>query len=137
MTGARYLVIAAMAGLPLMFSSALAHHSYSMFDLDKSVTLEGTVTEVRWANPHIWIVVEVEDAQTGDKVEWSVEGTSPNMLRRRGWTRNAVNVGDVVEVVVNPVKAGGQPNVGSLSSISIDGKRIFTRQADPENEAGE
>lgn len=107
-----------------------------MFDMDRQITLRGTLKELQWTNPHIWLQVVVRDAETGQEVEWSIEGASPNMLRRRGWTRNSVAVGAEVELVVFPVKVGGKPNTGSLSSLKADGKPIFNRQDGPQEDAG-
>ena len=132
----RMLVLVLVATSGLLTAPALAHHSYAMFDMEKSLTLEGTVTEIRWTNPHIMIRVEVVDAGTGEKKEWSIEGNSPNMLRRRGWTRNALNTGDTVVAIVNPVKAGDQPYFASLSALTVNGRRVFTRQAGDVGEEG-
>jgi hypothetical protein len=116
--------------LPLA-APALAHHSYTMFDMDKVITLEGRIKEVQWTNPHIWIQLLVKDAATGKEVEWSIEGASPNMLTRAGWTRKAVVAGDMAVVVIHPVRNSGNSS-GSLATLSVNGRRIYgraTRQA--------
>jgi hypothetical protein len=108
---------------------APAHHSYTMFDMEKNVTLDGTVKELQWTNPHIWLQLVVKDPATGQDVEWSIEGNSPNMLVRAGWNRHSLKAGDHATVVVHPVKTGGKGNSGSLASVTIDGKRILGGQA--------
>ncbi len=105
-----------------------AHHSYTMFDMDRNVTLEGTVKEVQWTNPHIWLQLLVKDAATGKEVEWSIEGASPNMLSRAGWTRHALNPGDKAVVVLHPVKEGGKGHSGSLVAVTVNGKKILGGQ---------
>ena len=60
----------------LMATSALAHHSNSAFDGDKVTVLTGTVTEWKWTNPHVWIILSVDDGN-GAKVQWSIEGRTP------------------------------------------------------------
>ncbi len=127
----RNLKLSAAAALALACVLAwpvLAHHSYTMFDMDKDATLEGTVKEVQWTNPHIWVQLLVRDAATGKEVEWSIEGNSPNMLARAGWTRHALSAGDKVVMVVHPVKSGGKGNSGSLAAATVNGKKIFGGQ---------
>jgi hypothetical protein len=87
--------------------SAVAHHSFAMFDRDKQLTLEGTVREFQWTNPHIFIQLKVKNAQ-GTEEEWSIEGASPNMLFRRGWTHESFKPGDKLTVVVNPLRNGSR-----------------------------
>lgn len=78
---------------------AFSHHSFSAeFDADKLVTLTGTVTKVEWSNPHAYLYIDVPDKQTEKITNWAVELGSPNGLRRLGWTRTSVSVGDVVTI---------------------------------------
>jgi hypothetical protein len=114
----------AAAGLLAASPSAQAHHSFAMFDNTKDVTLEGTVKEFQWTNPHSWIQLMVKDA-SGKDVEWSLEGGSPNGLARSGWTRTSVKPGDKAVIVVHPLK-DGSPG-GSLVTVSINGQKIGTR----------
>jgi len=66
---------------------ALAHHSFSMFDAEKTVTLNGTVKELEWTNPHSWLRVMVEDATTHQPRQWSIELASTGQQTRIGWTK--------------------------------------------------
>ncbi len=100
-----------------------------MFDMEKSLTLAGTVKEIQWTNPHIWVQMLVKDAATGTEVEWSVEGNSPNMLVRAGWTRHALRAGDKAVIVIHPVKSGGKGNSGSLAMLTVNGQKIFGGRA--------
>ena len=98
---------------------ALAHHSFSMFDMAQEKTISGTVTDFQWTNPHSWIWLEVPTAGGGE--QWGVEGMSPNFLERRGWSKNTLKVGDKVSVVIHPVKNGGKG--GSFVRVTLpDGK---------------
>lgn len=112
------LAVSAFFAVPV-----LAHHSFAMFDNQKDVTLEGTIKEFQWTNPHSWIQVMVKD-EAGKEVEWSIEGGSPNSLRRNGWQRTSLKPGDKVVLVTHPLK-DGSPG-GSLVSVSVDGQRIGT-----------
>ena len=93
---------------------AFAHHSFSMFDAQKNVTLIGTVKEFQWTNPHVVIWVDVIDPVTSRPVTWAIEHTSTGNLRRDGWTRETLKPGDKVEVVGSPLRDGG-PGAGFVS----------------------
>jgi hypothetical protein len=109
------LALAAYAG------TASAHHSFAMFDKDKTVTLQGTVKDFQWVNPHTWLQVYVPTK--GKMVEWSIEGRSPNVLSRRGWKKTTVSPGDKVTVVVYPLKTG-QPG-GAIVRLTLpDGREL-------------
>ena len=98
--------------VPLAFASlavalpVLAHHSFAMFDFSKTMTVKGTVTEFRWTNPHVALLVQL-DPQSGAAPEvWSMELTSPGNLTRGGWTRHSFKPGDRIELVFNPLRDG-------------------------------
>ena len=93
---------AALAAVP-----AVAHHSYTMFDLAKESTLSGTVAEFQWTAPHAWIELNVP-ARKGAAEVWSIEGMSPNYLARRGWNRYSLKPGDKVSIVIHPLKDGSR-----------------------------
>src|SRR5437016_14161577 len=84
---------------------ALAHHSFTMFDLTKEVTITGSVKEFQWTNPHTFTWIDVPNAGGGTDV-WGIEGMSPNFLGRRGWTKNTLKVGDKITAVIYPLKDG-------------------------------
>ena len=104
---------ACIIGLP-----ASAHHSVAMFDDQKNMTLEGSVREFQWTNPHTWVQLIVTDP-SGKSVEWSIEGGSPNVLARRGWTRVSLKPGDRATIVIHPLKDGSAG--GSLVSVMVNG----------------
>jgi hypothetical protein len=93
----RAIVLAAL----LAATPVLAHHSFAMFDQKKVVTLEGTVTQFQWTNPHAFIEMDVPG-----RGHWSVELNSPNNLKRQGWTRGALKPGDKVSLRLNPLRNG-------------------------------
>jgi hypothetical protein len=102
----RILVAAVLAASGAVAGSgaASAHHSAAMFDDAKVLELTGTVKELQWTNPHIWLQLIVD--ANGTKTEWSIEGGSPNTLSRRGWRATTFKPGDVVTVRLNPMKDG-------------------------------
>jgi hypothetical protein len=94
------LAAALAAGTP-----ALAHHSFAMFDADKTIEITGTVKEFQWTNPHSWLQVMVTDDK-GVAQEWSLEMGSPGGLARAGWRPKSVVAGDKVTVSIHPLKDG-------------------------------
>jgi Family of unknown function (DUF6152) len=103
-------------------SPVVAHHSFSMFDETKEVVLKGAVKEFQWSNPHTWIQLNVTDA-SGNVVEWSIEGGSPNLLGRQGWKRNTLKPGDKLEVTVHPLR-DGQPGGSFMRAVRPDGTKL-------------
>lgn len=115
-------IVAALGALGLLAAGqAQAHHAFAMFDTSKEVTLDGTVKEFQWTNPHAWVQIMVRDA-AGKEVEWAIEGSSPNNLSRFGWTRTSVKAGDRAQIVIHPMK-NGQIG-GSLVKITINGQVV-------------
>jgi len=85
---------------------AFAHHAFvAQYDAGKSTTLHGVVTKVEWTNPHARFYIDVKDA-SGKVANWNLELASPNALRRLGWTRDILKVGDQVSAYVAPAKDG-------------------------------
>lgn len=122
------------AGLVGVSLSADAHHSFAAeFDASKPVTLTGTVTDVEWANPHIFIHMEVEDEETGEVVNWALELGGPNSLMRLGWKRDSLKKGDLVTVEGSLARDGN--NLANAQTIVMiaTGKRMFTGSSRPTN----
>lgn len=104
----------AMAAM-LTASSAAAHHSFTMFDQSKKVTLQGTVKEFLWTNPHVFIQLLVKNEQGGED-EWSIEMTSPEHLSRAGWRPGTLKSGEKITIVIHPLhdnKKGGEYLTGT------------------------
>ena len=103
-------------------SPADAHHSFAMFDRGKQVTLKGVVRQFEWTNPHVFVELLVQDSK-GAEENWSIEGASPNMLFRQGWTVSTFRPGDQVTVVINPLKDGNHG--GTLVSAILPGGKAL------------
>jgi len=99
-----------------------AHHSFAMFDLTKEVTLVGTIKEVQFTNPHVWIQVMVPNGK-GGQVEWSIEAGAPGMLLRTGWKPSTLKFGDQVTIVMHPVRSGASS--GSLVRVTLADGRVL------------
>jgi hypothetical protein len=87
----------------LLSTTALAHHSVSNFDFEKSVTVSGKVTYFSFTNPHSFIDMEVKDSAGGAK-NWKVFATSKVVLQRYGWSPSSVKTGDDITVTGHPDK---------------------------------
>ena len=97
---------------------AAAHHSFAMFDQKKVMTLEGTVHEFQWKNPHAFIELDVV---TGRRTQrWAIELNSPNNLTRQGWRRTSLRVGDKITVRIAPLRTG-HPGGLFLDLRKVDG----------------
>ena len=97
---------------------AVAHHSYSAeFDEKKPIKLTGVVTKVEWGNPHIWVYLDVKDAD-GKVTTWGFSGSPPGMLLRRGLTKNSVKVGDVLTIQGHRAKDGSNNSSGNVITFA-------------------
>ena len=101
-----------------------AHHSFAAeYDANKPVTLKGTVSKVEWTNPHARFYVDVKDDK-GAVTTWNFELASPNVLRRNGWTRTSLNIGDEVTVEGAMAKDGSKMANARVVKLA-DGRRVF------------
>jgi hypothetical protein len=107
------VLAAALAG------AALAHHSNAMFEARKQVTLNGTVVDFEYTNPHTWVVVDVPGAG-GKAVRWSFEGDSPATLMRSGIARSSLSVGEKVTITGRPLR-DGRPGGRLVRVVKADG----------------
>jgi hypothetical protein len=109
--------------LSLLFvcEPAFSHHSYAMFDGTKKVTLQGTVKEFQWTNPHCFIQLLV--SKNGATQEWSLQMSAPVDLYRNGWRPRELKAGDKIKVVIHPARDGR--NNGSYVSGTRSDKQAL------------
>jgi hypothetical protein len=119
-----------VAGLALLVPAVpvFAHHSFEAeYDSKKPLTVSGVVTKLEWTNPHARFYVDVKD-ESGKVVNWNFELGSPNVLRRQGWTRESLKVGD--QVTVEGYMAKDASNLANARRVTLaDGRKVFAGSA--------
>jgi Family of unknown function (DUF6152) len=109
---------------------ASAHHSFAAeFDGSKPVTLTGTVTQIDWANPHVWFYITVK-GEDGRTVRWACEMGAPHQLQQRGWLRDTMKVGDVV-TVAGSLARDGSKRANARLVTTADGKTLGAASSGP------
>jgi hypothetical protein len=126
------LVVAGMsAAVPLA-----AHHSFAVhFVGDRLVTVEGTVTEFSFRNPHGVVQLAVK-AAAGAEQHWKIETNSPNILRRRGWSESSIKPGDVVSIEGYPARDGSNM-MRVYRVVFADGHELVGQRPDPSLASGD
>jgi hypothetical protein len=103
---------------------AAAHHSAAVaYDIDKTISVKGVISEVKWVNPHTWIFIDTKD-ENGKTVKWGFEGKVPNQLIRIGITPSVLKPGVEVTVTGHPARDASQNYCEVLEVTFADGKTI-------------
>ena len=129
----RTKIFGVVAAAALLVTAAavpvLAHHSFAAeFDVDKPVTLKGTLTKMEWVNPHGWLHIDVLGPD-GKVVNWSIEAGAPNALLKRGLRSTDFPIGS--EVVIEGYRAkGGNPVANGKTVTFKDGRNFFLGASD-------
>ena len=122
-------VVFSAVGLLVLPAGLAAHHGGASFDTTREITLQGTVTEWMWANPHCFLKFDAKD-DSGAVRNWVVETGNPTDMSRSGWARTSFKVGDVVTVTLQPVKSGAP--VGRIRSVVLpNGQRLGSQAPAP------
>lgn len=94
---------------------ASAHHGVSGYDLDKVTTVNGTVTNFNWANPHCTVHIEVKSGN-GDVKDWILELAAPTLMARFGWSKDSLKPGDTVIAETHPARNGATTGLSGFAS---------------------
>ena len=84
---------------------ALAHHSFAVFDIEHPLELHGTVQQFKFTSPHTFIVLEVP-GDDGNATIWNLEGASPSIMVRNGWSSKSLKTGDQIKLSIDPLRSG-------------------------------
>ena len=121
---AKLVVLVAAISLLASAVPVFAHHAFAAeYDAKKPVTLKGKVTQVDWTNPHARFYIDVTD-EKGNVTNWNLELASPNVLRRNGWSRTSLQVGDQVTIEGSQAKDGSK--MANARTVTLaNGKKVF------------
>ena len=105
-------------------SSVSAHHAFAAeFDANKPINFKGTITKMEWVNPHTWLHVAVKN-DSGTVENWAIEAGTPNVLFRRGFTKDTLKPG--MEIVVDGYRAkDGSRRANGRDLTFSDGRKLF------------
>jgi hypothetical protein len=103
------------AGLLLIPGPVSAHHGTSGYDMERVITLNGTVTSFNWSNPHCLVHIDVKDSKS-DVKDWIVELAAPTLMSRNGWTKDSLKPGDDVIAETHPAKNGATTGLSGAST---------------------
>jgi Family of unknown function (DUF6152) len=137
------VIAGGMVAALMAIAPGAAHHSGSMFDPARTVTLVGVVKEVRWTNPHVTLMVNGKSSENGktgendEDADWLLEMSSPaNLVRVSNWTRGSVKVGDHVKVQMAPLR-DNSAHGGNLKTLTLlDTGQSFTPNIREREEPG-
>ena len=135
MRGQLALIVAAAGVLVILAAVPMwAHHAFAAeFDAKQPVKFKATVTRMEWTNPHVWIHVDVKQPD-GTVEKWSIEAGTPNVLFRRGFTKQALLPG--TEILVDGYRAkDGSRRANGRDLTLPDGRTLFLGASGPDGTA--
>ena len=134
----RAAAVLALAGMLSQPDPAVAHHSFAMYDPNVLITLDGTVKEFQWTNPHalLWVLGTAKEGDTPEL--WTIElPTSPGNLSRLGWTKHTLTPGDRITVELNPLRDGQHGGSFRKMTMAATGQVYLVNLRDQPKTEGE
>lgn len=131
MLGKFRLALAATAGLLAVSVAALAHHSYSMFDISRAVVVDGSVAKLEWTNPHVFVWAYVKKLDNSNEYDlYAFESGPIGFLARNGWSKDSLVAGEKVRVQYFPLR-DGRPGGSFIRLVRADGSEMIGDQYSP------
>jgi hypothetical protein len=124
----RLIAALGMAGMAALAGQALAHHSYAMFDRNKTTSITGAIRNFEMVNPHSYVWVTVPTA-SGTQI-WGLEGGGVAAMQRAGLTKASVKTGETVTIDLHPLRDGRTG--GQLVRIKLADGKIIGAPLEPE-----
>lgn len=100
-----WALVSLAVGLVVICGPAYAHHAWHGYDMSNLTTVKGTVTQFDWANPHVWISLEVKDDKSNVE-KWSTGGPSPSRMANTGWDKDTLKPGDQITAIGHRISDG-------------------------------
>jgi hypothetical protein len=121
----RQLIAFLVSGIFVIIGdSAMAHHSFAMFDQENPTELVGLLEELKFTSPHTFIMLKVKGTD-GSVTLWSLEGLSPSALVRDGWSSKVIKPGDELRLTISPLRSGAPGGAWTPNKIKfLDGRPI-------------
>jgi len=121
---ARLQAMASVVAALLVASAPLfAHHAWHGYDMNNLTTVKGTVTLFDWANPHVWISLDVKDDKSNTE-KWMAGGPSPSRMAGTGWDKDTLKAGDEITVVGHKI-TDGTNNLRMVKVVLADGRELI------------
>ena len=118
MKGKPSMAFLVAAALLLISNPVSAHHGTSGYDMEKVITLNGTVTSFNWSNPHCLVHIDVKDSK-GEVKDWIIELAAPTLMTRNGWSKDSLKPGDDVVAETHPAKNGATTGLSGASTALL------------------
>jgi len=118
-----FALVSLFAGLLAISGPALAHHAWHGYDMANLTTVKGTVTQFDWANPHVWIYLEVKD-ERADGEKWNAGGPSPSRMANTGWDKDTLKPGDQITAIGHRI-SDGTNNLRLVKVVLSDGRELI------------
>ena len=125
MTKTRITALLSIAAAIMMAAPSQAHHSGTMFEKEKTITVEGVVKQFQYTNPHSWLLVDVKN-KNGTVTTWGFEAEGPSTLQRAGIRPSDFMAGTKLKITGHPMK-DGTPAAAWIDAVRADGKRFDPR----------
>jgi hypothetical protein len=120
-------VLFALAGVLFASGAAMAHHGVAGYDLNKTITLHGTVTKFDWSNPHVVVYLDAKNG-AGEMQNWTIEFAAPVHMVRAGWSKNSMKTGDDIVIDTHPSRNGAPVGISStitfILKVVVNGQQL-------------